>query len=85
MTINTYVRVVALALTSLALTVSPASAHKLREKGVEFDVADSNVMVTPARNWNRLDVGVRHIRRLLDHDGPYRSGLRVGHFDYIAR
>jgi hypothetical protein len=58
MTIITYVRVVALALTSLALTVSPASAHKLREKGVEFDVADSNVMVTPARNWNRLDVKV---------------------------
>lgn len=58
MTINTYVRVIALTLVSLALTASPASAHKLREKGAETDVADSNVVVTPARNWNRLDVKV---------------------------
>ena len=58
MTINTYVRVIALAVASVALTVSPANAHKLREKGAEIDVADSNVMVTPARNWNRLSVKV---------------------------
>ena len=49
---------IALALACGALTVSPASAHKLREQGAEIDVADSNVLVTPARNWNRLDVKV---------------------------
>jgi hypothetical protein len=58
MTRSTYVRSFALAAASLALTATPANAHKLREKGAEFDVADSNVMVTPARNWNRLSVKV---------------------------
>ncbi len=58
MTRITYVRALALAVASLVLTASPANANKLREKGAEFDVADSDVMVTPARNWNRLSVKV---------------------------
>lgn len=58
MTRITYVSALALAVASLVLTASPANAHKLREKGAEFDVADSNVLVTPSRNWNRLSVKV---------------------------
>lgn len=58
MTLRTYLRAFALAVASIALTVGPANANKLREKGAEIDVADSNVMVTPARNWNRLSVKV---------------------------
>lgn len=58
MTIIKYVRVVALAFACVALNASPANANKLREKGAEVDVANSNVVVTPARNWNRLNVKV---------------------------
>ncbi len=34
--------------------VSPAIAHKLRSKGEAVTVADSNLTVTPSRDWNRL-------------------------------
>ncbi|WP_066479411.1 MULTISPECIES: hypothetical protein [unclassified Sphingomonas] len=39
----------------LLLTSNPADAHKLREKGVAVQVADSSLTVTPDRDWNRLD------------------------------
>jgi len=53
-----FVRAIALTAASMALTFSPLNAHKLREKGAEIDVADSNMMVIPTLNWNRLDVKV---------------------------
>jgi|TARA_Y100001001_G_C8005217_1_gene307772 hypothetical protein len=42
------------ALASLVSIAPPASAHKLREKGETFQVANSDVTVTPSRDWNRL-------------------------------
>lgn len=39
----------------VALAVSPASAHKLRSSGEQVAVADSSMMVTPSRDWNRLN------------------------------
>lgn len=41
------------ALMALALH-APAIAHKLRAKGEVVAVADSNLRVTPSRDWNRL-------------------------------
>lgn len=55
---NRFVRLVRISLAgailSAALSAMPASAHKLREKGAAVTVADSNVSVTPGRDWNRL-------------------------------
>lgn len=38
------------------LISSSAQAHKLREQGEAVSVADSAILVTPSRDWNRLDV-----------------------------
>lgn len=32
----------------------PAHAHRLRPSGEPVEVADSNILVTPGRDWNRL-------------------------------
>ncbi|WP_066548952.1 MULTISPECIES: hypothetical protein [unclassified Sphingomonas] len=40
---------------ALLLTAGFADAHKLREKGIAVQVADSSLTVTPDRDWNRLD------------------------------
>ena len=39
----------------LVFPLAPAAAHKLREKGVAVTVAGSEVLVTPTREWNKLD------------------------------
>lgn len=44
-----------LALAGMATALSPALAHKLREKGAPVAVAESPMTVTPSRAWNRLD------------------------------
>lgn len=41
-------------LCSFALSVSPVHANAYREKGKAAEVADSGMMVTPPRDWNRL-------------------------------
>jgi len=39
-----------------ALSASEAYANAYREKGKVVEVAESGVMVTPPRDWNRLDI-----------------------------
>lgn len=51
----TMMRLSMVAALSIALIASPASAHKLRSAGEAVSVADSNMTVTPARDWNRLN------------------------------
>tara|TARA_Y100000296_G_scaffold69642_1_gene83601 strand:+ start:887 stop:1489 length:603 start_codon:yes stop_codon:yes gene_type:complete len=43
-----------LAVAALATVSVPAAAHKLREAGDHYDVAKSDLVVTPPRDWNRL-------------------------------
>lgn len=45
----------AIATISIASVASAAQAHKLRAGGDTVQVADSNVAVTPSRDWNRLN------------------------------
>lgn len=67
-----------------ALSSVPASAHKLREKGETVEVADSNIVVTPDRDWNRLSgkVGKRTETWSLDggqlNDVTFFGGIEPG-------
>ena len=54
MTGRCIVRGVALAVLPAVFLASAASAHGLRERGEAVAVADSDVSVTPPRDWNRL-------------------------------
>lgn len=69
---------------SVACITAPVSAHKLREKGETVDVADSDVLVTPARDWNRLSgkVGKRTETWTLDggqlNDVTFFGGIEAG-------
>lgn len=78
-------RAVALvALASIATIAGPANAHKLREKGETVEVADSDVTVTPARDWNRLNgkIGKRTETWTLDgeqlNDVTFFGGIEAG-------
>lgn len=68
----------------LALAAAPADAHKLREKGNTVDVADSDVVVTPPRDWNRLNgkIGKRTETWTLDgeqlNDVTFFGGIEAG-------
>ena len=74
------------ALSAAAMTFAavPADAHKLREQGKTFDVADSDVVVTPSRDWNRLDgkIGKRTESWTLDgeqlNDVTFFGGIKAG-------
>ena len=48
------IRPAILGFASLCLLASPANAHKLREQGQSVKVADSEMSITPPRDWNRL-------------------------------
>ena len=50
--------VLGMAMCSALLLATAAHAHKLREKGVKVTVAESNVSVTPSRDWNRLSARI---------------------------
>ncbi|WBY16360.1 hypothetical protein PF049_12320 [Erythrobacteraceae bacterium WH01K] len=69
---------------SVAVISAPVSAHKLREKGETVDVADSDVLVTPARDWNRLSgkIGKRTETWTLDggqlNDVTFFGGIEAG-------
>mgnify|MGYP003666192958 CR=1 FL=1 len=69
---------------SLTCAMTPANAHKLRETGQTFVVADSDVTVTPSRDWNRLNgkVGKRTETWTLDgeqlNDITFFGGIRAG-------
>lgn len=43
-----------IAVFSAAMVATTVSAHKLRAKGATVTVADSNLEVTPSRDWNSL-------------------------------
>lgn len=45
----------AIAAIGIASLTVPAHAHKLRAAGETVDVADSDFVVTPGRDWNRLN------------------------------
>ncbi len=47
-----------LAVMALLMPLGTAQAHKLREQGLAVTVADSELTVVPARDWNRLDAGI---------------------------
>lgn len=49
-----YVRGVLAGLALISIPLSSVAAHKLREKGQTVKVADSEMSVTPIRDWNRL-------------------------------
>ncbi len=77
-------RIAALALAMFALTPTTASAHKLREQGVDVTIADSPLTVTPARDWNRLDGHIgKHVESwTLDggqlNDVTFYAGIEPG-------
>ena len=52
-----YILATAIALASMAAVIPTevVDAHKLRSKGEPVAVADSGMMVTPSRDWNRLN------------------------------
>lgn len=68
----------------LALSAVPADAHKLREKGQTVEVADSDVVVTPSRDWNLLKgkIGKRTETWTLDgeqlNDVTFFGGIDAG-------
>lgn len=72
------------AVISIGCMAAPASAHKLREKGETFEVADSAVTVTPSRDWNRLSgkIGKRTETWTLDgeqlNDVTFFGGIDAG-------
>lgn len=76
--------ITSVALASLTATAVPASAHKLREMGETVEVADSDVTVTPARDWNRLNgkIGKRTETWTLDgeqlNDVTFFGGIEAG-------
>ncbi|MES2700246.1 MAG: hypothetical protein V4647_11615 [Pseudomonadota bacterium] len=67
-----------------SLLPSPASAHGLREMGETVEVADSNMAVTPSRDWNRLsgNIGRRTETWTLDggqlNDVTFYGGIEIG-------
>lgn len=72
------------ALSSAVLLASPASAHKLKEKGQATEVADSGMVVVPSRDWNRLSgkIGKRTETWTLDggqlNDVTFFGGIQPG-------
>lgn len=72
------------ALVSIACASTPASAHKLREASQTVDVADSDITVTPSRDWNRLKgkIGKRTETWTLDgeqlNDVTFFGGIEAG-------
>lgn len=49
-----YARTLLAAVALISISTTPADAHKLRAKGETVKVADSEMSVTPTRDWNRL-------------------------------
>ena len=84
MNILTQRTIALVALASIATISVPANAHKLREKGETVQVADSDVTVTPARDWNRLNgkIGKRTETWTLDgeqlNDVTFFGGIEAG-------
>ena len=82
--ISLYAFFAALSASALTLAAVPADAHKLREQGKTVDVADSDIIVTPSRDWNRLDgkVGKRTESWTLDgeqlNDVTFFGGIKAG-------
>jgi len=74
----------ALALAGGALPLAPSSAHSLRKQGEPVQVADSELTVTPARDWNRLSgsIGKRTESWTLDggqlNDLTFFGGIEPG-------
>lgn len=71
-------------LASIASVATPAHAHKLKEKGQTVEVADSNITVTPSRDWNRLNgkIGKRTETWTLDgeqlNNVTFYGGIEAG-------
>lgn len=82
--ISLYAFFAALSASALTLAAVPADAHKLREQGKTVDVADSDIVVTPSRDWNRLDgkIGKRTESWTLDgeqlNDVTFFGGIKAG-------
>lgn len=71
-------------LAALVFTGSVAQAHKLRENAIPVAVADEGFVVTPGRDWNRLDgnAGKRTESWTLDgaqlNDLTFYGGIEAG-------
>lgn len=55
---------------AFALLTTPASAHSLREQGETVKVARSDMVVTPSRDWNRLNGRPGKRAEVWTLDGP---------------
>jgi hypothetical protein len=58
-----------------ALTSVPAAAHRLRAAGEAVSVADSDVYVTPTRDWNKLDGNAGKRTELWTLDGEQLNAI----------
>lgn len=56
--IHVCIRAMQVFVLAMLMVAGSAQAHKLRSAGVPVTVADSTLTVTPARDWNRLDVNI---------------------------
>lgn len=75
----------AVAFLALCVVTTPmAQAHKLRERGQAFTVADSVLTVTPSRDWNRLSEKIGEHAETWTTDGEqlndvtFFSGIEPG-------
>ncbi len=82
---NRFIRHMAIsAAIAISIVAAEASAHKLREAGAAVEVADSNVLVTPTRDWNRVSgrIGKNVETWTLDgtqlNDVTFFAGIAVG-------
>ena len=60
---------VLVALVSITALSTPASAHKLRIRGEAVEVADSDLAVTPTRDWNKLSKTIGKLTETWTLDG----------------
>lgn len=68
---------------SFSLLSSPAMAHKLRERGEAVQVAKSDMVVVPGRDWNRLSGRPGKNAETWTLDGPQLNSVTFfGEIEY---